>query len=66
MKITSIKFFPVLSQLPTQKEPSLKWMVPQPTCSRKTAAYEIMGRNAITCHPPRTQEKVRKIYESQS
>lgn len=28
--------------------------------------YEIMGRNAITCHPQPTQEKVRKIYETQS
>ena len=33
---------------------------------KKDGGYEIMGRNAITCHPPRTQEKVRKIYETQS
>ena len=25
--------------------------------------YAVLGRNAITCHPPRTREKVRKIYE---
>ena len=33
---------------------------------KKDGGYGIIGRNAITCHPPRTQEKVRKIYESES
>jgi hypothetical protein len=28
--------------------------------------YAVMGRNAITCHPERTQDKVRKLYETQS
>ncbi len=28
--------------------------------------YDVLGRNAITCHPERTREKVRQIYESQS
>ncbi|MDO9546107.1 MAG: hypothetical protein Q7J07_05080 [Pelolinea sp.] len=28
--------------------------------------YEVLGRNAITCHPPRTREKVRRIYETHS
>ena len=28
--------------------------------------YAVLGRNAITCHPPGTQEKVRQIYETQS
>ena len=28
--------------------------------------YAILGRNSITCHPARTQDKVRQIYESQS
>ena len=28
--------------------------------------YEVLGRNAITCHPPQTQEKVRQIYETHS
>ncbi len=28
--------------------------------------YAVMGRNAITCHPERTQEKVRKLYETAS
>jgi len=33
---------------------------------KKDGGYEIMGRNAITCHPEPTQTKVREIYESQS
>lgn len=28
--------------------------------------YAVLGRNAITCHPPRTQDKVRQIYETHS
>ena len=32
----------------------------------KDGGYAVLGRNAITCHPPRTQEKVRQIYETQS
>lgn len=27
--------------------------------------YEIIGRNAITCHPEPTQTKVQEIYDSQ-
>jgi len=26
--------------------------------------YDVMGRNAITCHPQKTQPKVRKMYEN--
>jgi DUF438 domain-containing protein len=29
----------------------------------KDGGYAVMGRNAITCHPARVQEKVRRIYE---
>jgi transcriptional regulator with PAS, ATPase and Fis domain len=32
----------------------------------KDGGYEVMGRNAITCHPERTQPKVRKLYETAS
>ena len=32
----------------------------------KDGGYAVLGRNAITCHPPETQEKVRQIYETQS
>jgi PAS domain S-box-containing protein len=32
----------------------------------KDGGYEIMGRNAITCHPEPTQTKVRKLYETES
>jgi DUF438 domain-containing protein len=28
--------------------------------------FAVLGRNAITCHPERTQEKVRKLYENHS
>lgn len=33
---------------------------------KNDGGYEIMGRNAITCHPEPAQTKVRKIYETQS
>ena len=32
----------------------------------KDGGYAVLGRNAITCHPSGTQEKVRQIYETQS
>ena len=32
----------------------------------KDGGYEIMGRDAITCHPEPTQTKVRKLYETES
>jgi DUF438 domain-containing protein len=32
---------------------------------KNDGGYDVLGRNAITCHPPRTIEKVRKIYEKQ-
>ncbi len=33
---------------------------------KKDGGYAVMGRNAITCHPTRTQEKVRNLYETAS
>jgi len=32
---------------------------------KNDGGYEVMGRNAITCHPEPTQTKVREMYESQ-
>ena len=33
---------------------------------KNDGGYDVLGRNAITCHPKRTQDKVRKIYEEQA
>jgi len=33
---------------------------------KKDGGYALLGQNAITCHPARTQEKIRQIYEMQS
>jgi len=33
---------------------------------KKDGGYQLIGRNAITCHKEPTQSKVRKIYDTQS
>lgn len=33
---------------------------------KKDGGYELIGSNAIACHPERTRAKVQKIYDTQS
>lgn len=63
---TWFKFFPGAITVTDENATILEMNEKSAEMFKDDGGYAILGRNAITCHPAGTQEKVRQIYESQS
>ena len=60
------KFFPGAITVTNKKGEIIKMNDASAEMFKKDGGFQLIGRNAITCHKEPTQSKVRKIYDTQS